>query len=168
MVSIYSVSKLLLATALTVALVVPNLAFSATGTQEVNLTVNKALEATAGEAVTLSGAPTGSQNVNLDSGQISAVSLRSNAVWTASISAQTATMVENDARTGGETLSSALLYGTDAAPSSTMPTSPTQVDTGPRNTNNEAQSYALYFRQPISWGDEAGSYTLTVTHDLSN
>jgi hypothetical protein len=163
------VHKLAIATALAAALIFPTFAFSLTDseTQEVSVTVNKALEGTAGSAVSLSGAPSGSSGTNLDSGQVTAINLRSNAAWTGTISAASATMGENDARESGS-LSSALLYGTTATPSSTMPTSATQVSTGSRNADNDAQAYSLYFRQPISWADEAGDYTLTVTHGLSN
>ena len=162
--------RLAIATALTFALIAPSIAVSATSSgnnQDVTLTINKAIEGSGGSAIPLSGAPSGTGNANIDSGSVTAVSLRSNAAWNASISAPATTMTENDARTTG-TLANALLYGTTSTPVSTLSASPAQAATGARNASNSAQSYSLFFRQPVSWADEVGDYRLVVTHDLSN
>ncbi len=162
--------RIAIATALTAALIIPAFAVSATdtgNTQDVTITVNKAIEGSSAATVSLSGSPSGSGNVNVDSGSVAAVALRSNAAWTGSISAPSTTMNENDARSSGS-LANALLYGTTASPVSTLPASPTQVGSGARNSDNNTQNYNLYFRQPISWADEIGDYKITVTHDLSN
>ena len=163
--------RLTFAAALLAALVLPTLVVAASDSgnnQDVTFTIDKAIEADPAATIALgSAAPTGSSNVNADSGQTSVATLRSNAAWTATIVASSATMGENDERSSGS-LGNALLYGATSTPTNAVPTTATQAATGSRNTNNNVQSYSLYFRQPISWADEAGAYTTQLTHSLSN
>lgn len=160
--------RIAIATAVFCALVLPAAASAVDANQNVTITVSKALEASAGSAVALgSTSPSGSSNVNADSGSQTAATLRSNAAWTASLSAASATMGEDDARTSGS-LANSLLYSTNGSSYSAVPTSSTQVTTGSRNSDNNTQTYSLYFRQPVSWADEAGSYILQLTNSVSN
>ena len=38
------------------------------------------------------------------------------------------------------------------------------VDLGDRNPDNNIQPVSADYTQDVSWGDEAGSYTQTITH----
>jgi type II secretory pathway pseudopilin PulG len=177
--------KLTIATALFVALVLPSFAVSASDSaeQDVTLTINKALEAdaAAGDAAVNAAAPSGSTNATSSSGSVAAVNLRSNAAWTGAISASATKM----AGIGGsgqiptnQALINDLKYSADDSTYTAITTSPVTAKNGQRNgvatgtttssTYNDTQSYSLFYQQPISWGDEAGSYKLAVTHGVSN
>lgn len=179
-------TKLFVAASLFVALIVPAFAVSASDSsnQDVTLTIDKALEATAAgvSADVTAAAPSGSSNVDANtSGAATAVSLRSNASWTGTISAAATKM----AGIGGvgeiptnQLLLNNLQYSANGSAYSSMSTSPATAKTGDRNgvatgtttagTYNNTQSYSLYYKQPISWGDQSGSYKLEVTHGISN
>lgn len=178
--------KLTIATALFVALVLPSFAVSASDSaeQDVTLTIDTALEASAaaGDAALTASAPSGATDVNTDAGgAVAAIDLRSNAAWAGAISASATKM----AGIGGvgeiptnQSLVNDLKYSADDSTYTAITTSPVTAKNGDRNgvaagtttagTYNDTQSYSLYYQQPISWGDEAGSYKLTVTHGVSN
>ena len=43
----------------------------------------------------------------------------------------------------------------------------TENRSGSRNSSNSAQTYSANYDQDVSWGDEAGRYTVTATHTAS-
>ena len=78
--------------------------------------------------------------------------LRSNLAWAVE------TTLATDELLGGSSGQRALLESLDLSGSS---------DSGARNTSNEAQSYGTSYSQDVSWGDEAGRYTVQATHTAS-
>jgi hypothetical protein len=172
-------SRLSFASALFLALLAPTLllspfANSSSQSQQTEITIAAALEARAPENSDVDiglGAPqVAGQGADIDSGQVNVLYLWSNTAWDSTIVAEQETMVSSDNRQRPTSLLQPLLYGTTNIPASTVPLGQPAavVNDGPANTSNNAQEYPLYFRQPISWGDEAGQYSITLTHGLSN
>ncbi len=78
--------------------------------------------------------------------------LRSNLSWAV------ATTLSTDDMQGGSTGTRGLLSDVDLSAS---------ADSGSRNSSNAAQTYETAYDQDVSWGDEAGEYTVEATHTAS-
>lgn len=92
-------------------------------------------------------APSGSSNIN--KGFSTSANLRSNLDWSVQ------TTLSNNELQGGTTGSRGLIAALDLSGSS---------DQGDRNASNAAQTYQANYNQDVSWGDEAGTYTVIATH----
>lgn len=78
--------------------------------------------------------------------------LRSNLAWAVE------TSLSSNQLQGGSTGTRGLIESLDLEGSS---------DSGERNADNDAQTYGTIYSQDVSWGDEAGSYTVRATHTAS-
>jgi len=92
-------------------------------------------------------APSGGSDVN--KAFSTSADLRSNLDWSV------ATTLSSNELQGGTTGSRGLLSALDLGAS---------ADAGNRNLNNSVQTYSTAYDQDVSWGDEAGTYTVVATH----
>jgi hypothetical protein len=168
--------KVIVASALFAALITPAIAFGTqTETQTAAITIDKAVGATPASTATISSgaapeAPasgTSGSATNVDLSNTTAVNAWSNHDgWDASVYGAS---LEKTGVPLAAALSVASYSGScgtyNAVGANSGAATSTVVD-GSKNTTNNAQTVAVCFRQPISWTDDAGAYSTTLTHQV--
>ena len=169
--------KIVVASALFAALIAPAIAFGTTQTetQTAEITIAKAVGATPASTATISAsaapqAPesgTSGSATNIDLSNATAVNAWSNhAGWDANVYGAA---LEKSGTPLANSLSVASYSGScgsyNPVGANSGAATSTVVD-GSKNTDDNAQTVAVCFRQPVSWADDAGAYSTTLTHQV--
>ncbi len=140
---------------------------TATGSQTVTITAANAIE------ITVPGAASISANAGVAGGCGTAntsITVKSNKVWSMQIRA-------NAANTGGKAkdasptpvfLTNAFQWGTDGASYGPITTAYADAFTAQAKTGSAGVSKTVYYKQCVTYDDDAGDYTIVAEYQASN